>query len=243
MVSRSDVRVAAEVAELLTSADLDNLRKSAAAGYRCVRCDEPGQLAAEPAAVVVRLTRPPGVAQADHPVVYVRLAHERCSPSQVITDPGSLAMPDEAAMTAMAAVIPHASGPRAVLITEPAVHISSVTSTGDRIDPMIAGLLGRGLHLLVRLGQRCPDASGWQIRLPSAVEAVVLDASGELYYAGELEQPRSWRELVAGCRKVELLTGVIGLGSVSPDSPGEGLSLLVGAARQGRLVGGAMLVS
>ena len=53
-------QVCAEVAELLAPADLDTLRRSAATGYRCVSCDEPGQLGAEPAAVVVRLTAAPG---------------------------------------------------------------------------------------------------------------------------------------------------------------------------------------
>ena len=58
------IQVAAEVAELLSADDLAMLGQSAATGYRCVTCDRPGQLAAQPATVVVLLTVKPASSEA-----------------------------------------------------------------------------------------------------------------------------------------------------------------------------------
>jgi hypothetical protein len=235
------LRVAADVAELLTPADLDTLRRSAATGYRCVACDQPGELGAEPAAVVILVAGVPGGGPDGPQVAHVQVAHERCSPSQVITDPGIL-VPPETTMTATAAVIPHASGPRALLIAEPMVHLSSLTGSGEQVDPVIAGLLGSGLHLLATAGRRPPAAPDWSVQLPSPFGAVILEPSRELFYDGELVQPGLWREIVSTRGEVELLSGVIGLDAVGPGNPGEGLRLLADTARRGRLVGGTVRV-
>jgi hypothetical protein len=235
------MRVAAEVADLLTVGDLETLSRSAAAtGYRCVACGQYDQLAAGPVSVVVRLVTAPGRGPGGPQVAHVRLAHALCSSSQVIADAGSLPEPAEMTMRATAAVLPD-PGRRALLITEPSVHMSSRTSSGGRVDPVLAGLLGHGLHLLASIEERAPGAPGWLVSLPSPAEVVIREPDGTLFYAGELHQPRKWRQLTRTRGDVELLIGVIGFrgGAGSPD---EGLAVLAGAVQRGRLIGATVAV-
>src|ERR1039458_9747818 len=185
---RDRMRVAAEVADLLGAGDLDMLRQSAATGYRCLACGQHDQLAAGPLSVVVRLTTPPGTGPGGPQVAHVGLAHARCSPSQLIADADSSPDPAET-RRATAAVLPD-PGRRALLITEPSVRMSSRTSSGERVDLVLAGLLGRGLHLLASIEERAPGAPGWLVSLPSPAEAVIREPDGTLFYAGELDQPR-----------------------------------------------------
>ena len=236
------MQVAAEVAGLLGAGDLETLRRSAATGYRCVACGLDDQLAAGPVAVVVRLAAAPGAGPDGPQVAHVRLAHARCSPSRVIADSGSLPVLPEMTMMLTAAVVPHASGRRALLIAEPSVQMSSVTGGGERLDPVLAGLLGRGLHLLASTQEQAQEARGWLVSLPSRAEALIREPSGDLFYAGELDQPREWRRLTRSRGQVELLAGVVGFGAAGPGRPGEALAALAGAARCGRLIGGMVAV-
>jgi hypothetical protein len=232
--------VAPDVAQLLTAQDLETLRRSAAAGgYRCVACGAGGDLRAGPAAVVVRLGPAPGTGPGGPQAAHVRLAHPGCAPSAVITTATPPLVPADTTMIGTAAVIPHPNGPRALLITELSVHLSSVISAGERGDPALDVLLEGGLHLLPRLGDRAPPSPGWALQLPSRWQAAVLDPAGGAHYDGELEQPRAWRQLVRRQRAAELLTGVIGLRSPAT-SPQEALALLAEAAHGGRLAGGTI---
>lgn len=242
MGAGSGFRVAAEVTELLSPSDLDTLGQSAATGYRCVACGQAGELGAEAASVVVLVTEASGAGPDGPGVAFIRLAHERCSRSRVIISAGSISMLDETPMTVTAAMIPHASGRRALLIAEPAVRMSASTSAGERVDPVLAGLLGQGLHLLASAWERAPDSPGWLVSLQSRARAVISEPSGAMFYIGELPRPLAWRQLVRRRGKVELLTGVLGFGAAPPDDPGEGLRLLADAARHGRLVGGTVRV-
>lgn len=229
--------VASDVAALVGPDDLETLRLSAASGYRCVVCGQADQLGTVPAAVVVMVTGASGAAPG---VVLVRLAHGRCSRSRVIIKAGGISMKEQSTMTVTAAVIPYQGGRRVLLIAETAAHLSVDSGAGGRVDPVLAGLLGGGLHLLARAEEPAPEAPGWLVSLPSRNAAVISEPSGALFYSGDLPQPRAWRQLVRGRGQVELLTGVIGFGAVALADPGEGLRLLADAARRGRLVGGAV---
>ena len=134
-------------------------------------------------------------------------------------------------MAATAAVIPHPAGRRALLITELAVQMSSATSSGERVDPVLAGLLGRGLHLVSSFAERPPETPGWLVSLPSRSAAVILEASGDLFYAGDLPLSLTIAKW--------LLTGVVGFGAVRPD---QALAALADAAQRGRLAGGMVAV-
>jgi len=231
------LQVASAVADLLSGDDLDLLARSASTGYRCAACGRSGDPAAGPAAVIVLLSRAPGPAGPQ--VAHVRLVHGRCAPSQVISDAGSLAVPPETTMSLTAGVVPHRDGRRVLLIAEPSVHLSLATSEGERVDPVLATLLGQGLHLLASAGEPAPHAPGWLVSLPSPAEAVICDPTGDMFYAGELQQPREWRRLTASRGQVELLTGAAGIGA---GGPAQTLAALADAARGGRLAGATVAV-
>lgn len=227
MTEPGRLRVNAEVAAVVGAEDLALLEaKAAAEGYECAECGQWSALDAEPAAVIVRGAGP-GIG-------WARIAHERCSLSRVA---GQTMLPDELAMTVVAGVVPHASGPRAVILAEPSATVSTSSEAGDRVDLVTVGLISRGLHLITRAGQRPAAAPGWTVRLPSPAEAVIT-GPGTLLYEGTLIRPPLWQQVAAVRGDVELLVGVTGLASLGPDIPATGL--LADTARGGRLVGGTV---
>jgi hypothetical protein len=228
------VGVSPEVAGLVSAADLDVLERSAAAGYQCAECGQPGQLGDEPATLVVRMSWPQ--------VADARIAHGRCSPSRVIWTGQDYQVPPEMTMTVVAAVVPHAAGYRALVVAEPPVSISTASAAGDRVDLLTAGLMERGLSLVTAAGQRPAAAAGWAVTLPSAAEALITGPGGELFYGGELVQPPPWQQLVAAAGAVELLAGAIGLAAIGPGDLGAALRAIGDAARAGHLVGGTVAV-
>ena len=234
MSARSLVRVSPEVAALVSAEDLGVLERSAAGGYQCSECGQPGELGAEPATLVVRVSWP----QVDE----ARIAHERCSPSRVIQTGQAYQVPSEMMMTVMAAVIPHTAGYRALVVAEPPVSISAASAAGGRADLLAAALTHRGLSMVDTAGQRPPAARGWKIALPSAAEAVITDAGGDLFYEGEMVQPPPWRQLVTALGTVELLVGAAGLSAVSPGDVLAAVRALGNAARGGHLAGGTIAV-
>jgi len=241
VATRRGLITAPEVSELLSEDDLDTLHRQAVTGYRCLICQQNGDLAAGPAAVVVRIGPAPGEGPDGAQVAHVRLAHRGCARSGVVDTPTtSLAPPAEAGMTATAAVIPGAGGGlRALLIIEPSAQMSSVAGPGERGNPILDRMLTDGLHLLPRLADAPPHSPGWLLRLPTRWKAAVLGPDGETYYAGELEQPRVWRQLTRRRRSAELLAGNIGL-RFPITSAEECPALLDGAAHAGRLAGGTI---
>jgi len=208
--------------------------RSAAAGYECVECGQPGHLGGEPATLVVRVSW--------SEVADARIAHERCSPSRVVQTGQAYLVPSEMTMTVVAAVIPHFAGYRALVVAEPPVNISTASAAGDRVDLLASALMERGLSMVATAGQRPAAAPGWEIALPSAAEAVITGRGGDLFYEGEMVQPPPWRQLVTGTGTVELLVGAIGLSAVGPGDLSAGLRALGDAARAGRLVGGTIPV-
>lgn len=228
------------VRELLTSDDLDTLACQAVTGYRCVICSEPGELDVSPATVVVRLVTPDDGGVAGPLAAHVRLAHQRCSPSKVIHDPGTMTVPAETGVRATAVILPAGLRHRALLIVEPSSSLVSITAGGERQDLLTAELLGLGMSLVSTPWERAPEASGWLVWLPSRAEAIVCDPGGDVIYEGELDQPRSWRQVTRG-GQVELLVGSVGLPALEGD-PSAGLQALEEAARQGRMVGATVAV-
>jgi hypothetical protein len=231
--------VSAGVRELLSDADLERLAAMAASGYRCSSCGQRGMLSDGPASVLVTLQDGPGDTGR---IAVAGLAHGRCCPPQVIDRPGILQVPAEAGMTAKAAVLPHASGRRALLVTELAAPPVAVAGPGERHDLATGVLLSLGLHLLPTPWEPAPPAGGWAVRLPTADAAVVTDPEGGCYYEGGLGQPRKWRQLVARRGTVELLAGVAGMDAAGPGNPEPGLAALEAAAKAGRLVGATVPV-
>lgn len=226
-----------EVADLLTADDLDKLARSAAAGYQCVTCGQPGQLGT--AAVVVELKDLPGGLPGTPQAAHVRLAHPWCSPSQILRDSGIMPVPVDGDMTAKAAIV---DGYRTLLITELSAPVSAVLDGGERQDMATGMLLSLGLHLLADPWQPAPPADGWSVTLSSVDTAVVTDPDGRAYYEGGLDQPRKWRKLVAARGTVELLAGVTGIDAATPGNPQPGLAALEAAARAGDLVGATIPV-
>lgn len=241
MINRSQIIAARAVREMLDAEDLETLARQAATGYKCVTCGEPGELGVGRATVVVRLMTA-DAGGVPGPMAHVRLAHERCSPSAIVPHPDVFAVPTESGMQATAVVLPEGMRRRALLIVEPSSSVVAVTDGGERLGMFTSVLLSQGLSLISSPWQRAPSASGWQVRLPSPVEAVVCDPDGEEIYTGELDQPHPWRKVVRR-GYVELLFGDIGLAATGPGNPAAGVQALEDAARDGRLVGGTVRVT
>lgn len=220
--------VSAEVAAVVGAEDLAALEaRAAAGGYDCADCGQHSALGGEPAVVIARA--------AGAGITWARISHARCSASRVQELPAVL--PDETAITAVAAVIPHATGPRPVILAEPDHTIATAPGDGERADLVAAFLLGRGLHLLGRAGHRPPPAPGWSVTFPSPAAAMIT-GPGTLLYDGELIRPWLWQQAAAALGTVELLAGVTGLADLGPDD--SVAALLAAAARAGRLTGGTI---
>lgn len=211
--------VSAGVRELLSDADLERLAAMAASGYRCSSCGQRGTLSDGPASVLVTLQDGPG---GTGRIAVAGLAHGRCCPSQVIDRPGILQVPAEVGMTAKAAVLPNASGRRALLITELSAPPVAMAGPGERHDLATGVLLSLGLHLLSTPWKPAPPAGGWAVRLPTEAAAVVTDPEGGCYYEGGLGQPRKMAAAgrQAGHGRVAGWRGRYGRGR--PRQPGTG---------------------
>lgn len=227
------LRAAPEVTDLIGTEELEHLARSAADGYNCTACGLAGDLAGRPEVVV--LLGPAGLPDSPQ-VAHVRLAHSGCLPSQVITSPEP-GEPPGGQMMLTAAVVPHRSGPRALLIAQMSVTMAVLEPGGGRTDLWLSSLLGQGLHLLGAADEPAPPSAGWVVLLPSPGAAVIRDPHG-LFYEGSLPQPLLWRQLTGRRGQVELLAGMAEV----PASAGELPSLLAEAARDGELVGGSVVI-
>ncbi|MFC4909170.1 hypothetical protein [Actinomadura gamaensis] len=137
----------------------------------------------------------------------------------------ALAEPEQTAV-AVAGLWPHASGLRPVLVVEQDFRAAHRAESGDRVDAVLARLLGR-----------IPGAGpGWQLQAQSGW-ATVRTLDGSLY-GGPLVLPHSRTLRAAELGGCVLLVGTElrladGLGTVP-----EGMARLNAVAREGRLVGG-----
>jgi hypothetical protein len=163
------IEIADDVAAAVGAEDLALLEQSTRAGFECVACGRPGDLAAGPASVV--LIR-------GEPFMVARVAHASCSPSRVVdVEPGTLRPAAEQSSTALAAVLPHASGARPVLAVEPNVH-ASIREGADRVDAIATGLMALGLHLVTSLGRSPGPAAGWRVDVrPRPVSSTPVTAT------------------------------------------------------------------
>lgn len=237
------IEVAAEVAALVDEVDRQVLARRAAARYDCLVCGRRGRVPDDPAALV--LLR-------GGQLMAARLAHASCSASAVVDVPAGvlavLAQLDEHEVTAVASVLPDASGARPVIIVEFHDTVSSRSATGDRIDKVVSALLANGLHLIERIGPTPPQVEGWRVDiddapLGAAAYVQISDRAGVSLYDGQLILPGAWLQLAVQLRSCLLLVGTAlhldeGLGSVA-----DGLTRLNGAALAGRLVGAAVAFS
>jgi hypothetical protein len=227
--------VTADVAGLLGE-DLDRLAaRTAAEGYDCPVCGRHAELAdsAAPPPVVVLAAGPD--------VRWARVAHPGCAEPGVLPVPAEL--PADLSMTVVAGIVPHASGPRAVVLAEPSATVTTLPAApgGERTDAVAAWLLRLGLHLLGRAGQLAPPAPGWRLALPSPAAAVITGPGATVLYEGTMIRPAGWERVDAARGGAELLTGVSGVAGLGPHD--SAAALLAGAARAGRLVGGTITVA
>jgi hypothetical protein len=232
------LQVAAEVAELVDQADLDLLERNASASFDCPLCRRAGRVPAEPAAVVVFR---------DGIVLVARVVHAACGASGVVELPGLAAELVDgrtpAQVTAIAAVWPHANGPRPVLIVETADTVSTRAESGDRVDAVLARMLADGLELVARVGRTPGPAPGWRVELPAPGLLRVCAPDGSVLYEGQLVLPGAWLPLVTELRTCLLL---VGTGLHLAQSLGEvadGMRRLNAAGRDGRLVGAVVDVA
>jgi hypothetical protein len=223
--------VSAEVAALVGREDLAALEaRVAGEGYDCAVCSEHSP-AGVPAVVAV-WDAGPGTA-------WARVAHERCAPSAVI---GAADLPGSTPARAVAGLVPHASaGVRALIMVE-MLYSLATRDAGERVDGTASGLLGVGLHLIAAAGRLAPSAGpGWSAVFPAPGAAVITGPGiAGTVYEGELWTPPGWFDVARQRGGAELLTGVIGVAGLGPDT--SAFSLVASAARAGRLVGGLVPV-
>lgn len=232
-----DLQVSAAVAELIGEQDLRLLAEQAAAsGYTCAVCEQrASSLAAHPASVLV---------VRDDALTAVKLAHVACASSQVVdVEPGSLRVAAETSATAAAGILPSAGefGARPVLLVEMAATID-VGGGGERVDGLITHVVGRGLHLVARIGRTPPAAAGWAVTL-SGPDGVRVTGPDTLVYEGTASRPDGWEQLVDALGgRCELYVGV-GL-QLAAGLPGgaAGLRRLREVSQAGLLAGGSVAV-
>jgi hypothetical protein len=229
-----DLEVSAEVAELVGAENLRLLAEQAAAGgYTCTVCERRASSLAEPASVVVVRYGT---------VTSVKLAHVACASSRVVdVAPGALRVAAETPATAVAGIFPSAGefGRRPVLLVEMADTVD-VAGGGERVDGVITHLIGRGLHLVTRIGRTAPVAAGWAVTL-SGPDGVRVTGPDTLVYDGTAWRPDGWERLVDALGgRCELFVGV-GL-QLAAGLPGgsEGLRRLRDASGAGLLAGGSV---
>jgi hypothetical protein len=228
------IDVGEPVAQIVDPSDVAALALAGERGYDCVVCERPGRLPDDPAALVVLV---------DGPVQQARLAHRACSASAVVNAPGLAASIGDRAVTAVAAVLPHANGPRPVITVETWDRVAHRAEFGDRVDAVLSALLGQGLHLVARLGRTPPASPGWRVLVSCDGTVQITGPDGAALYDGELVLPGAWLQLAAAVKSCLLLVGTglqlrNGLGGVAA-----GMTMLNGAARDGRLIGGVVDVA
>lgn len=184
------LNIAPEVAELLGSQDaILNVFDAAELGFRCTACGQPGKLTATDTASVVAYLPDGGQGAA-----IVRLAHEHCQASEVITtdaptgdDPGSV-------WPAKAWLRPTGDEPRAAVLVGPRLAALRVTEGGETLNRLTAGLLGGGFGLLTDPDAPMPDVDGLAVRLGPGDRVAVVDGDDCPLWDGPLVLPPGWTD-------------------------------------------------
>lgn len=235
-MTRRDIRVSAEVAELVGAEDLERLRTGAAFGpFNCWRCRQPGDTDREPATVIAERYRQ---------TARVTLAHPRCAPSQVVDidadGPPGMYSPDREGMVAIASIMPLGG------LLVPVVALETVTETsirapgsGDRVDLLTAYLLASGWTLMGSLDQRPGYPPGWQLQAPARGQLLLTTPDGSVMYDGECGWPPQWRDAAREWGYSVVLAGSIGLYATRGRhlTTGDLTGMLTRAATAGELTG------
>lgn len=233
-----DIRICAE-ARAIIGRDL----RPGNAGYKCVRCGQPGQ-STVPTSLVLLVYRHGGYPS-------VNWAHAGCVPSVVVQASGRLvigasARPGEDFLRVRAAVLDRGPGGLAwpVLLHEFARVAQLVPPPPT--DPDVARLLDDGLTRLAggdALAGLSP-AAGWRLEL-RGTKARLAAPNGTVYYEGPWDAPAGWEDLAGQRGGCLLLAGIVGLfRRRAMSAPARTLSRRLGhAARAGTVAGGLVPVA
>ncbi|MEU4229583.1 hypothetical protein AB0F17_35245 [Nonomuraea sp. NPDC026600] len=234
---RQGLDVAPQVAELLSSEDLDRLARAAAASYECWICMRPGKLPELPTAVLIIR---------DGPVALAKLTHQSCARSGLMDAPGLTAVMSDPAravsVDAVAAFLPYQAGHRPALLLEARATVSTDAGRGERVDRVAGWLLEHGLHLVAATGGEVEAAPRWAVHLRGGGTGLrVIGPIGELY-DGDLQADPAWqREATTQGRRLLLAGGDLGLDQ-APQSMEEVIARVDAVAGLGRLTGGLVAV-
>jgi hypothetical protein len=212
-----DIRVSAEVADLIGAQNLHRLRHSPADGpFTCRACQAPGDTDTEPATVIAEL---------HDGALRITLAHAECMRSQIVRPdaptpaptikPGSRA--DRRTLTDQ---IPGPDGPLALLLLDQRPQLTLRSDPTERADPFYSALLDMGLAPVTAISQPPAPAllteppapaPGWRLELSACRAARLTAPNGTIVYDGECEQARPWRTLITRTNRCAMLIGAIGL--------------------------------
>lgn len=220
------------------------VRAAALTGYPCAVCELPFD-GVEPANALIAY---------DATREVIDFAHPPCAPATLVPLPPEAADPLRNAgaegldMCMAAALIGAAARP--ALLSEVRTQVRVSAAGGDRVDPVVSGLIGRGLTLLARPDQLPAVLPDWNVVMiiPDgraatdeevlAARIAVIDDFGALFFDGTIGVTEAWLKavLLAGGECV-LYYGVAGLYDLRR-TPQAFPGLLDVAATQGRLVAG-----
>lgn len=236
-----DIRVSAEVADLIGAENLDRVRHSPAYGaFTCWHCEARGDADTEPATVIVeRHDSGPRIG----------LAHADCMRSQVV-DPATPAEPETGAdVRTLTDEIPGPDGPLPLLILDYRPGLALRDDPGEPADPFYATLLDRGLSPVTTISEAPGRAllaeppapvPGWRLDLTGRRAALLTAPDGTIVYDGTCGgQARPWRALITRTGRCAVLIGAVGLYPNQGERPFTWMETLLDQAAQAKeLVGG-----
>lgn len=239
-----DIRVSAEVADLIGAEHLDRLRHDPAHGpFTCWHCESRGDADTEPAAVIV--------ARHDGGLT-IGLAHADCMGSRVVgPDAETAAQPDVRTLTDE---MPGPDGPLPLLILDFRPGLAVRADPPEPADPFYATLLDMGLTPVTTISdppgaalltQPPAPAPGWRLDLTGPRTARLTAPDGTIVYDGTCGgQARPWRAQIIRTGRCVVLVGAVGLYPREGERPFTWIeTLLDRAAHATELAGGLVAAS
>ena len=256
-----DIQVSAEVAALIGTETLDQLRHSPEySTFTCWHCGVRADANSEPASVI---------AEEQEGAARTALAHAECSPSQVVSTGAAAlaALPElKAGATAagvdgaahwrtMLADLPVPDGFLPLLILDLRPGMAVRGGPDEDVTRAISALRNSGLTPITTISQQLadavddqpgdpgpwdiPPAAGWRFELSGRRIQRLTAPDGSLIWGQDRDQPGRWRMLITRTGRCVVLIGAIGLYPESADRPFTWLTtLLKQAADAGELLGG-----
>lgn len=212
-----DIRVSAEVAEVIGAENLHRLPHSPADGpFTCWACHATGDPNTEPASVIAEL---------HDGVPRIALAHAECMRSQVVgPDAPAPAVPTllgpGADIRTLTDEITGPDGPVPLLIIDQRPALAVRDDPAERADPVFAALLGMGLPPVTAISRPATPTlltepptptPGWLLELSASRAARLTAPAGTIVYDGECAQARPWRTLITRTNRCAVLIGAVGL--------------------------------